>query len=344
MLIKKFYIIKTGHTHPEDNKKIYWYEDIDQNEGEYGYKWYQERPSGYPIFTTFGEAEEACMRDWEGQLFEGFENYAKILEYTYNDLEGFKLSHEWLYSHEEAIRQKIDSVYTYGRISDKSYLKESDIHLQYKPLNMYCIGYSCIKKTSGESLNNSFIKKIDECYGMTYEEALNNREDIKTRLIQKLKLEMEDDFILSDFDIIKADAPEFEKLLHNDLIASIEQGFNEITYLLRNMFIPFALIAKKQFVFSFEESERLKKDLNIYDASYAHFVELVSLLSNEKKHKLLENQTFVSGLAQKVNDISQQFNNIKLESNENESAKKICAAYYDYMEIVHKLSFTPAQS
>ena len=121
MLIERFYIIKTGQPHPADNNKIYWYEDIEIKEGDFGYKNYQEMPSEYPIFTTFEEAEAACKGDWEGELFEYCDNFAKIMEYTYHHYHGYLLSHEWLYSHEEAIRQKVENKYVYELVSEKEY-------------------------------------------------------------------------------------------------------------------------------------------------------------------------------------------------------------------------------
>lgn len=120
MLIEKFYVIKTGRSET-DNNKIDWYEDIEIEEGEHGYKNYQVIPYEYPIFTSFEEAEAACKGDWEGYLFEYCDYFAKIMEYTYHHYSGYYLSHEWFYSHEEAIRQKVDSKYVYEFVSEKEY-------------------------------------------------------------------------------------------------------------------------------------------------------------------------------------------------------------------------------
>lgn len=107
MEIRKFYLIKTGYDNSDGN--IYWYEDIELENYQEGYKWYQFLPSQYPTYTTFEESEKAVIGDWQGELYEYRDNYAKILEYTADSECGghFQLTHEWYYKHDGVRYQRI---------------------------------------------------------------------------------------------------------------------------------------------------------------------------------------------------------------------------------------------
>lgn len=101
MEIKKIYTIITGHFYKENgDKQIDWYDDIKLKISESGYRYFQFHPFEYPIFTTFEEADKACRSDWHDMMFEGWDNYAKICEYT-NEAGLWNLTHEWFYTTEK---------------------------------------------------------------------------------------------------------------------------------------------------------------------------------------------------------------------------------------------------
>ncbi len=102
MKLNKFYIIKTGYFYPEKNtKEIYWYDDLKNEITEFGYKRGHFFPFEYPLFTTFEEADKACRSDWNGLMYEDWDNFAKVCEYKMTDEGTWYLSCEWFYTTED---------------------------------------------------------------------------------------------------------------------------------------------------------------------------------------------------------------------------------------------------
>lgn len=119
MEITKFYVIETGRK--EESQQADWYGSLALKDEKDGFKSYQFNPFEYPIYTTFEEAERSCTGDWQGVMYEYCDNVARILEYSANEETGgyYQLTHVWNYTHEMAVKQGSNSVYTL--VSEKAY-------------------------------------------------------------------------------------------------------------------------------------------------------------------------------------------------------------------------------
>ncbi len=123
MLIEKFYVIKAGHIFFENDPEqtIEWWDDLLVGSGNFNHLFFEWMPSFLPIFTTFEEAEHATMTNWNNLIHAFDEEYAKILEYSSYHGSNYQLTHEWFYSIEGAVNQKIDNKFMYAKIAEKEY-------------------------------------------------------------------------------------------------------------------------------------------------------------------------------------------------------------------------------